>query len=123
MPSQDLLSAFEDRLSAEEFRENTPHGPNVDGSGLCLDQHTKQGLVMETHVVGEAQHDFRSAVPSRGHVFRHEALVSGRLGSATTRRKASRETKITNLEFTVGVYEEVSRLKIPMQYVCRVDIL
>ena len=84
---------------------------------------TKAGLVAQTHVVGEAQHDFRSAVPSGGHVFRHEALVSGRLGGTATRRITSCKAEITDLEFAVGIHEEVSRLEIPMQHVCRVDIL
>ena len=83
----------------------------------------KRSLVAQTHIVGETQHDFRSAVPSGGHVFRHEALVSGRLGGSTTRRVTSRKAEITDLQFAVGIHEEVSWLEIPMQHVCRVDIL
>ena len=81
------------------------------------------GLISQTHVVGETQHDFRSAIPSSGHVFRHEALVSGRLGGATARYVTSRKTEITDLESAVGIHQEVSRLDVPVQYVCRVDIL
>lgn len=76
-----------------------------------------------TYVVGETQHDFRSAVPTRGHVFRHEALVSSRLGGATTRCVPSRKAKVADLQFAVGIHEEVSRLEITMQHVCGVDIL
>jgi len=94
-----VVSALEDRLSTEKFRQDAANRPYVDGSG----------------VVGETKHDFRRTVPSGGDIFRHETLVSGSLRGTATRGVSSRESKVTNLELTVGIDQEVSWLEIAMK--------
>lgn len=55
----------------------------------------------------EAKHNLGSAVPSCSDVFRHVASIFLRVDGETTR-----QTEIGNLEFTVGVDEQVTGLEI-----------
>lgn len=66
----------------------------------------------------EAKHDFRRAVPSRGDVLGHVTSVFLRIN-----RKAAGKTKVTNLELTVGIDEEVARLEISVEDIGGVDVL
>jgi hypothetical protein len=75
------------------------------------------------NVVRKAQHDLRSSVPSRSNIFRHETLVSGRLGGASTGSEASSKTEIADLEFAIGINKQVTWLEIAVQNVCRVNVL
>ena len=76
-----------------------------------------------THVVRETQHNLRSSVPPSGYILRHETLVSSRAGGVVTAGAVSTsQAKVTDLEFTISVYEEVTRLQIAMKDVCGMDI-
>ena len=56
-----------------------------------------------TDIVGKAKHDFRGPIPPRGDVFGHEPRVTCDSGGSSARRITSGQTKVTDLEFTVGV--------------------
>jgi len=81
-------------------------------------------LPRETHVVGETQHDLWCSIPPGSDVFGHEALVGTGLGTGTSpRRVSSRETEVTDLEFAVGINQEVTRLKVAVNNVSGVNVL
>jgi hypothetical protein len=73
-------------------------------------------FLFTTHIVGEAEHDLRRAVPSRRDILGHKPLLLGLIES-------TRETKIANLEFAIRVHEEIARFEIAVQNVGRVDVL
>ena len=58
----------------------------------------------------EAEHDLRSAIPPRGHVFGHVAGVL--LGID---REATGQAEVADLELAVGVDKQVARLEIAME--------
>lgn len=71
-----IIPALEERLSSEQFGQNTSHGPHIDCalsvlsiSQKKLDRLTRFGIGLE------GQHNFRSSVPTSGHIFC--ACVSG----------------------------------------------
>lgn len=66
----------------------------------------------------EAQHDFRSSIPSGGNVFGHVSCIL-----LWVYGKAARQTKVANLEFAIGIDQQITRFEIAMQNVRRVDIL
>lgn len=98
----DIITALEEGLATEEFSENTTNRPYVDGFGVTL----------------EAQHDFRSTVPSRSNVFGHVAGIFFRIHGET-----SGKTKITDLEFAISVDEEISWLQISVEHIGGVNVL
>ena len=65
----------------------------------------------------EAQHDLRSAVPSRSNVFSHVPRILFWIDG-----KSSRETEITDLQLTVRVHEQVSGLQVSVENVGGVDV-
>lgn len=65
----------------------------------------------------EAQHDLGSTVPTGSDIFCH---VTGVLLGIN--REASCETKVANLELTIGVDEQISWLQISVEDVGRVNI-
>ena len=78
----------------------------------------------ETHVVGETQHDLWRSIPPGSDVFSHEALVRTSLRTGTSPRGVSpRETEVADLELTVGVNQEVTRLEITVNNISGVDVL
>jgi len=101
----DSLSSFINRFPAEEFCQNAPDRPYIDGSRL--ERNSDFGAEVKewnTNVVGEAQHDLGRSVPPRCHIFSHEALISCSFRSAPARGVSSRETKIADFEFAIRVY-------------------
>jgi hypothetical protein len=66
----------------------------------------------------ERKHDLRSSVPSRRNIFSHVACILFGVDAET-----SGQTEIANLELTVGVDEQVTRLEITMQNVGAVNVL
>lgn len=66
----------------------------------------------------EAQHDFRSTVPSRSDVFGHVTSIFFRVHGET-----SGKTKITDLEFAISVNEEISWLQISVKHIGGVNVL
>lgn len=74
--------------------------------------HTSFGIVLER------QHDFGSAIPSRGNVFRHVASVLFGINGETTRK-----TEVANLELAVGIDQQITGLEITVENVRRVDVL
>lgn len=66
----------------------------------------------------EAQHDFRGSVPSGGDILGHVPRIFLRVHG-----KAPGQPKVADLEFAVGVDEQVAGLEITVQDVCRVDVL
>ena len=78
----------------------------------------------ETHIVSKAQHDLWRSIPPGGNVFSHEALVGTSLGTGPSpRRVPSCKTEVADLEFAVGVNQEVARLEVTMNNVSRVNVL
>src|SRR4051812_47936458 len=66
----------------------------------------------------EAQHDLRCTVPPGSNVLGHVPRVLLRIHGET-----SCQTKVANLELAVCVYQQISRLQISMEHVCRMDVL
>jgi hypothetical protein len=65
----------------------------------------------------EAQHNLRCTVPSRCNVFCHVSSIF-----LWVNREPSSQSKITNLQFTVGIDQQISGLQISMEDVGRVDV-
>lgn len=65
----------------------------------------------------ETEHDFRCSVPSRCDVFSH---IPGILLRVDT--EASRQAEIGNLQFAVGVDQQVTRLQVTVQHIGAVDV-
>ena len=65
----------------------------------------------------EAQHDLRCTVPSRCNVFRHISSIL-----LWVNRESSSQSKIANLQFAVGIDQEISGLQVAMKDIRRVDI-
>ena len=63
------------------------------------------------------EHDLRSPVPSRGHIFSEETCV------IMFRVRHPREAKVTNLEIASCVQQQVTGLQVTMEDIGRVDIL
>jgi hypothetical protein len=80
-------------------------------------------MPQKAHVVCKTQHNFGCSVPSSSDVLRHESLATSGLGSTAIRAVASSQTKIADLEFAVGVDEEIPRLEITVENVGGVDVL
>jgi len=105
-----VISSFEDGLSAKEFRENASDGPNINSG----------------RVVCEAQHDLRSSVPPSGDVLRHESLVASGLGwrgSSSRRGITASQPEIADLEFAVGIDEQIAGLQVSVEDIGRVNVL
>lgn len=104
-----IIPSLEDRLPREELSKDAPHAPHIDRRAI----------------VRKAQHDLRRAVPPRGDVLRHEALV-GRaallLGGAVGGGVAAREAEVADFELAVGVDEEVAGLEVAVEDVGGVDV-
>jgi hypothetical protein len=66
----------------------------------------------------EAQHDLGCSVPPRSDVLGH---VSGIL--LRVHGKTSSQSKIADLKFAVGVYEQIAGLQVTMEDVRGVDVL
>lgn len=66
----------------------------------------------------EAQHNLRSTVPSCRDIFSH--VTSILLGID---RETTRETKVTNLKFTIRIDQQVTGLQVTVQDVRRMDVL
>lgn len=66
----------------------------------------------------EAQHDLRSTVPSGGDVLGHVTGILLGVDGETTR-----QTEITDLQFAVGIHQQVSGFQISVEDVGRVDVL
>ena len=77
-----------------------------------------------THVVSKTQHDLWRSIPPSSNVFSHETLVGTSLGvGPSPRRVSSCETEVADLELTVGVDQEVTRLEVTMNDVGGVNVL
>ena len=77
-----------------------------------------------TYIVGEAQHDLGSAIPAGSNVLGHETLVrcAACIVVTTTRAVSASKAEVANLELTVRVDEEVTRLEIAMEDVGRMNV-
>ena len=70
------------------LRQNAAHGPDVDGFGVAF----------------AVQHDFRRAVPARGHVLGQESRV------VVIRVRDSGQTEITDLQIARRVQQQIAGL-------------
>lgn len=77
-----------------------------------MEEHTRFSITLE------AQHDLRCSIPSRRNIFGHVACILFWI-----HREASSETKVTDLQFTVGVDQQVAWLKISVQDIRGVNVL
>ena len=66
----------------------------------------------------ETQHDLWCSVPAGGYIFGHVPRIL-----LWIHRKASGQTKITDLELAIGIDEQIAGLQVAMQHVRRVDVL
>ena len=89
------ILSWEEWLSTQHLRQNTSHGPDINGLSVLL----------------ESQHDLRRTVPSRGNILGHEtAVVFLRGGRAS-------KSEIANLQVAVGVQQQVRRLQVAVENV------
>lgn len=79
---------------------------------VLFSQHTGFGVALET------EHNFRCSVPSGSNIFRHVPGIFFRIY-----REATCEAKVANLEFAIGVDQQIAWLQIAVQHVGRVDVL
>lgn len=70
---------------------------------------------------GEREAYLGGTVPTSGNVFGHEAGSSLAV-HVGIHLETSRESKIANLEFAVGIDEQVARFEVAMEYVSRVNV-
>lgn len=63
------------------------------------------------------KHNFRSSVPSRGHVLREKARV------IVLRVRDPRQTEVADFKVTGGIQQQIARLQVSVQHVRRVYIL
>ena len=75
------------------------------------------GFLTRFGVTLEAKHDLRCSVPTGGHVLCHETNV--RLCIIA---KSACESKVANLEFAIGVDQQIARLQVAVKDVGRVDV-
>ena len=79
-----------------------------------------------THIICKAEHDLWRTIPPRRDILCHEALVRSVLGGAlavSCGAVPTRKPKVTNLELTVRIHEQVTRLEIAVEHVRGVDVL
>ena len=95
--SSSRLTVFagKDGSIGDHFGQNTADRPNVDRLGVPF----------------AVQHDFRSAIPTRGHVLRQETRV------IMVRVSDAGQTEITDLQVTRRVQQQVAGFQVPMQNV------
>lgn len=93
-----VISAFEERTSSEEFSEDASDRPNIDLFLLASSSVAAARMLTGFCVALEAQHDFRSTVPSRRNIFGHVSSIF--LG---VNRESSGQPKITNFQLAVGI--------------------
>jgi hypothetical protein len=92
-----VVSARENRLPVDELHEDASDGPDIDGGG----------------VVGGVEQQLGRAVPARDHVLRHHVAL----------RRRPRQPEVADLEFAVGVQQQVAGLQVTVDHVRRVDEL
>lgn len=66
----------------------------------------------------EAKHDLGCTVPPCRNIFRHVSRILLGIDGET-----SREAKVGNLEFAIGIYQQVSGLQVTVEHVGRVNVL
>mmetsp|Transcript_54149 Transcript_54149/g.144737 ORF Transcript_54149/g.144737 Transcript_54149/m.144737 type:complete len:262 (-) Transcript_54149:276-1061(-) len=88
-----------ERLPSEHLRENAPDRPDINCHGV---------------VAPRTQHFWRT-IPARAHVFRHGKLVLTLLDPC--------KSKVANFQVAVRVDQQISRLQVPMDDLCRMDVL
>lgn len=115
----DIIATLEERLAAQQLSQNTTNGPNIDCDCQLTDSHPERLRIRTGFGIAlEAQHDLRRSVPSGSYVFGHVSCILFRVHG-----EASCQTKIADLEFAVGVHEEITGLEIAVEDVGRVDVL
>lgn len=98
----------------------TDHTSTVDGVSLGRTRlEHEQARLTGFGVFGEAEHDLRSTVPSRGDILCLRTNLAGLVGIGSD---SSCQTEIANLQFTVGIHKQIARLQIAMENVGRVDV-
>lgn len=117
-----IIAALEEGSAAKELGKDAADGPDVNCrcgvSGDCLGGKLRVALHTCFGIALEAQHDLRRAVPSRCDVLGHVACVLLRVN-----RESTSQTEVTNLEFAVGIDQQVAGFQITVQNVRRVNIL
>lgn len=103
----DVIVAGEVRFPSKQLGKDATDGPNIDRLGVLMTR----------------QHNLRSAVPSRDYVFRQQQRVAGLADHLLIAQDASGQTKVTDLEVTVGVDKQIRRLEVAVQHVGRMDVL
>ena len=98
----------------------TDHTSTVFGVSFCSCefQYTHWIPLTRFRVGLEAQHNLRSTIPARSNVFGHIPCILIRVLG-----EASSETEIANLQFAVGIDQQIAWLQISMEHVGRVDVL
>ena len=94
-PVEDALLPLEDGSASQKLRQYAADAPQVN----------------RRRVVREAEHDFRSTIPARRDVFRHEA----RIGRLWIEVESTGEAKVADLELAVGIDEKISGFQVSMQ--------
>ena len=116
----DIITTFEEWSTTEEFGEDTANGPNIDCRVVRSDPRKTLGRAVRLtsfRVTLEAQHDLRRTIPPRRYILRHVSSILLRIHG-----EATGQSKITDLELAVGVDEQIARLEITVQNICRVYV-
>ena len=114
-----VVATREEGAPGKKLGEDAADGPDVDrlgnGDETSCREHT-ECTHLGVHL--EGQHDLRGTVPPGGDVFGHDAnfLACGDAGLDT-----SGQSKVANLEITVGIEEKVSGLQVTMDNIGAVD--
>lgn len=102
-----VIVAREVRFPSKQLGKDATDGPNIDRLGILMAR----------------QHNLRSAVPPRDHIFRQQQRVAGLANHLLVAQHASGQTKVTDLEVAVGIDEQIRRLEVAVQHVGRMDVL
>lgn len=112
-----IISPFEKWSSTKQFRENASNGPHINCLVLVGTPGIKEKKPTSFRVTLETQHDLGCTIPSGCNILGHVPRIFLRV-----HRETSGQSKIANLQLTIGIDQQVTRFQIAMENVGRVNI-
>jgi hypothetical protein len=92
----------QERLAADELCQDATNTPNIDGS----------------RVLSPGENDFGRTIPPCGNIVSQGSILSHQGANV-----CPRQSKVTNLQITVAVDEQISGLQVTKNDAARVDVL
>ena len=92
----------QERLAADELGQDAADTPNIDGS----------------RVLSPGKNDFGRTIPPRGNIVSQSCILSHESFDI-----CPCQSKVTNLQITVAVYQQIPWLQVAMNDATRVDVL